>query len=107
MSAECGPLTAMPSAASSSMAGAMTSASSLPIRPPSPACGLSPATAMRGAAMPKSWASAAAVIRTVSMSRARVSARGTAESGMCTVVGTTLSSSATSIITGWGLLGAP
>ena len=42
------------------MAGAMTSVSSVPIRPPSPACGLRPATAMRGEAMPKSWVSAAA-----------------------------------------------
>ena len=47
------------------------------------------------------------LILTVVVSRECVSARGTAESGMCTVVGTTLSSSATSIITGWGRLGAP
>jgi len=34
------------------MAGAMMSISSLPIEPPSPACGFSPATAMRGLAIP-------------------------------------------------------
>ena len=57
--------------------------------------------------MPKSWVSAAAVMRTVSTSKARVSARGTAASGMCTVTGTTFNSSATSIITGFGRRAAP
>ena len=38
--------------ASAAIAGAMTSISSRPIDPPSPACGLRPATAMRGAATP-------------------------------------------------------
>jgi len=44
---------------------------------------------MRGLAMPKSVASAAAVIRIVSARSGCVSAAGTSESGMCTVAGTT------------------
>ena len=46
------PRASMPSRRERSTAGAMMSISSRPIEPPSPACGLSPATAMRGAAMP-------------------------------------------------------
>ena len=45
---------ACPRRASRATTGAITSISSRPIAPPSPACGLSPATAMRGAAIPKS-----------------------------------------------------
>ncbi len=48
-----GPLASMPSARSCAIAGAMISMSSRPMAPPSPACGLSPATASRGFAMPK------------------------------------------------------
>ena len=44
----------MPAARARSMAGAMTSRSSVPRCPLSPACGLSPHTAMRGRAMPQS-----------------------------------------------------
>ena len=44
-----GPVTCRPSARAASMAGMMISISSRPNRPPSPACGLSPATPMRGA----------------------------------------------------------
>ena len=47
-----GPEASMPSAWAARMAGAMVSTSSLPNRPPSPACGLSPATAMRGFGWP-------------------------------------------------------
>ena len=49
-----GPVTDSPSARRSAIAGAIVSISSLPMVPSSPACGLSPATAMRGLAMPKS-----------------------------------------------------
>src|SRR5690606_6621242 len=49
-----GPSAAMPRALASSTAGAMTSISSRPKLPPSPACGLRPATAMRGLAKPAS-----------------------------------------------------
>ncbi len=55
---------------------------------------------MRGLAMPKSSVSAAAVMRMVSAIAAVVSDAATADSGMCTVAGTTLSSSATSIMVG-------
>ena len=78
----------------------MSSTSSRPSMPPSPACGLSPATARRGRGMPKSSRRAAAVMRMVSVSRMRVNAFGTAASGMCTVVGTTFNSLEASIITG-------
>ena len=54
----------------------MMSSSSRPSMPPSPACGLRPATARRGRAMPKSFCSAAAVMRIVSTSSGRVSAAG-------------------------------
>ena len=54
----------MPSAATASIAGLMISISSRPNRPPSPACGLSPLTAIFGAAMP-SRLSAASVARIV------------------------------------------
>ena len=43
-----GPRASMPSARAAATAGAMCSISSRPKRPPSPACGFSPATAMRG-----------------------------------------------------------
>ena len=52
VSAPNGPDTAMPCAAAASIAGLMISISSEPNSPPSPACGLSPLTAIFGAAMP-------------------------------------------------------
>ena len=53
VSAGWGPVTRQPSAASAAIAGAMTSISSRPRLPPSPAWGLRPETASRGSAMPK------------------------------------------------------
>ena len=55
----------MPSAATVSIAGLMISISSRPNSPPSPACGLSPLTAIFGAAMPMrlSVASVARIVR--------------------------------------------
>src|SRR4051794_2209556 len=52
VSAGSGPAASRPSALSWSTAGAMISISSVPSRPPSPACGLSPATAILGAGIP-------------------------------------------------------
>ena len=53
MSAGSGPRASMPSRRRISTAGATISISSLPSAPSSPACGLRPATASRGRAMPK------------------------------------------------------
>ena len=53
----------MPLARNAAIAGAMIVVSSSPSAPCSPACGLSPAIARRGRAMPKSRRSAAAVVR--------------------------------------------
>ena len=92
----------MPSARSPATTGAITAISSPPMAPPSPACGLSPATAMRGSARPKSSISARWVIRSVASSSSRVSAPGTWASGTWTVTGTTRSAGAASIITGSG-----
>ena len=53
-----GPLASMPSARAACTAGAITCTSSTPNRPPSPACGLRPATATRGRVAPKASAAA-------------------------------------------------
>ena len=65
VSAPNGPATSMPSAATRSIAGLMISISSRPNSPPSPACGLSPLTAIFGAgdAEPLSAVSAARMVR--------------------------------------------
>jgi hypothetical protein len=52
VSAGNGPSTTWPRAAAASTAGAITSISSRPNTPPSPACGLRPATAIRGRSTP-------------------------------------------------------
>src|SRR5262249_4087698 len=52
VSAPNGPVTAMPWATAASIAGLITSISSRPNNPPSPACGLRPPTAILGAAVP-------------------------------------------------------
>src|SRR6516165_3072521 len=52
VSAPNGPVTAMPWATAASIAGLMTSISSRPNKPPSPACGLRPPTAIFGADVP-------------------------------------------------------
>src|SRR6185312_15783740 len=79
-----GPSAAMPSARAAATAGAITSISSRPKLPPSPACGLSAATAIRGVAMPASR-SDAAVRRIASTTRGPVTCDATAASGMCEV----------------------
>jgi hypothetical protein len=66
------------------MAGAMISISSMPMEPPSPACGLSPVTAMRGCATP-ARRSACAMIFTASPTPSTVMWLATSFSGMCEV----------------------
>ena len=56
-SAENGPNTSWSFSLASFIAGMMISSSSFPYKPPSPLCGLSPMTAMRGYLMPKSCCS--------------------------------------------------
>ena len=82
----------MPRARHASIAGAIAVCSSRPNSPCSPACGFSPATAIRGCAMPNRGSSRA-VSAIVASSDACVSARGTSASGMCTVASTTRSAS--------------
>src|SRR5260221_81637 len=89
VSAGAGPRTSMPAAIRSPIAGAISSISSLPSAPLSPACGLSAATASRGADMPNSLVRLAAVISPASTMRSRDSARMASFSGRCTVTGTT------------------
>ncbi len=97
-----GPLAAMPAARACAMAGAMNSISSLPNRPPSPACGFSPATAMRGAARPKRWP-AACVMASVSAMPCTDNASIARRSDRWMVTSTTRSSSLASIMrTGGG-----
>ena len=79
----------MPAALRRATAGAMMRPSSLPSAPFSPACGLSPATARRGDAMPKRWRSASATVVAVATIRSSVSMPGTAASGTWMVTGTT------------------
>ena len=75
MSAGSGPRASMPSARSCSTAGATTLRSSSPSAPSSPACGLSPASASRGRAMPKRSFRSRATMRPVSTIRSVVSWR--------------------------------
>jgi hypothetical protein len=83
----------MPRARHASIAGRITSSSSLPMTPCSPACGFRPATASLGREWPKRGSSAA-VSAIVASSSPGVRARGTSASGMWTVASTTRSSSA-------------
>ena len=82
------------------MAGAITSISSRPIAPCSPACGFSPATASRGAAMPKSRRNAASVARAVATMASVVTPSSARRSETWIVTGTTRSRSQASIMTG-------
>ena len=70
----------MPRARQAAIAGAMTRLLLAPEQPCSPACGLRPATAIRGRAMPNRGSSRA-VSAIVASSDACVSARGTSASG--------------------------
>ncbi len=74
------------------------SISSRPSVPPSPACGLSAATARSGCATAKSRASAAAAIRPAATILSLLSAATASRSGRCTVTGTTRSSAQASIM---------
>ena len=93
VSAGNGPSTSMPRARHAAIAGRITSSSSLPMTPCSPACGFSPATASFGRGWPKRGSSEA-VSAIVASSSSAVRARGTSDSGMCTVARTTRSCSA-------------
>ena len=79
-----GPLASIPSLRASATAGAMTSISSRPKAPPSPACGFRAATAMRGGENParRICASASPI---ASSTRTRVRWAHTCESAMCEV----------------------
>ena len=77
----------------------MIRASSVPNRPPSPACGLRPQTAMRGVAMPKSVCNAAATIRARRSISGCDSRPDTSDSAQCTVSGTARRLGPASIIT--------
>src|SRR5262249_35369996 len=84
VSAGNGPSTQMPSRLPASTTGAITSISSRPKLPPSPACGLSPATAMRGRAKPALRMQASVNLNARAM-RSFVSWDGTSAREMCEV----------------------
>jgi len=73
--------------------------SSRPRWPPSPACGLSPSTAMRGRAMPNLAIMSPCTMRSVRSSDGVVIAAGTAASGRWVVASATRNSGLASIIT--------
>jgi hypothetical protein len=92
-----GPCASMPSARAAAMAGAMTRCSSSPNSPPSPACGFSPATAMRGDP-PAQAGTAAWVMRSVCSTASKVTASMARRSDRWMVTSTTRSSSLASIM---------
>ena len=81
----------MPRARASAIAGATRSISSRPNAPPSPACGFTPATAIRGAAIPAPR-SASWVIAIVSPISSRDSAFSASRSARWIVTSTVRSS---------------
>ena len=87
----------MPSARAAAIAGAMMSRSSRPNRPPSPACGLSPATPICGA-RPSTAPSAPCVMRSVSSTPSKVTASIASRSDMWMLTSTVRSSSLASIM---------
>ena len=91
MSAGTGPTASMPAARAAAIAGAIAVISSRPRCPPSPACGLSPQTAMRGALMPKRAASSAWTIASVAPTASCVIAAATSFSARCVVTSATRS----------------
>jgi hypothetical protein len=99
VSADSGPVTSRVSARSRATAGAMTSRSSVPMAPFSPAWGLSPATASRGA-RPRSPERSRATTRAWRRIRSSLMAPATSLSGIWTVSGTVRKDPADSIITG-------
>src|SRR5262245_32692439 len=84
VSAGNGPSTQMPSRLPASTTGAITSISSRPKLPPSPACGLSPATAMRGRAKPALRMQASVKLNARKI-RSLVKRAGTSAREMCEV----------------------
>ena len=103
MSAGRGPVTSIPSARKISQAGAMTSWSSRPSAPSSPAWGLSPVSASFGLSIFSRSRRSLATMRPVSTSSSGVKSPGTSRSGTWMVTGTTRKSSLASIITGRGV----
>ena len=93
----------MPSARAARTAGAMMRISSSPNRPPSPACGFSPATAMRGRSTDPSRRQLRCAMRSVSSTASKVTASIAARSDRWIVTSTVRSSSLASIMrTGGG-----
>src|SRR5262245_60452627 len=84
VSAGNGPSTQMPSRLPASTTGAITSISSQPKLPPSPACGLSPATAMRGCGKPALRMQASVKLNAREI-RSLVNRAGTSAREMCEV----------------------
>ena len=103
VSAGSGPTRSMPSARKASSTGAITSISSRPMWPPSPAWGLRPATRMRGRAMPNLALRSAWRMRNVVSSSCRVIAAGTSASARCVVASATRKPAPASIITTRGV----
>ena len=100
VSAGRGPAAAMPSPFKPSIAGAMIVVSSVPIDPPSPACGLSPLTASRGVAIANLVASSLETMRHTDTIASVVSDDGTRDSAIWMVTGTARIPGPASIITG-------
>ena len=92
-----GPLALMPSPRAAAMAGPMIVSSSSPNRPPSPACGLRPATAMRGRGWPQRT-EAACAMRSVSSTASKLIASIARRSDTWMVTSTVRSSSLASIM---------
>ena len=99
VSAGSGPTRSMPSPRKRASTGSMTSISSRPRWPDSPACGLSPATAMRGRTTPNFDFRSASRMRITSSSSAGVIASATSRSGRWVVASATRRPPPTSIIT--------
>ena len=90
----------MPRARNASTAGVIDSISSRPRCPPSPACGFSPQSMMRGAGTANRRRRSRSTTRTVSISIAGPMAPGTACSGRWVVASATFSPEVQSIMTG-------
>ena len=103
VSAGKGPLRRRPSARRASSAGMITSSSSRPRWPPSPACGFSPATRICGWAMPNLSRRSAWTMRNTSSSKAGVRLGATCASGRWVVASATRMPPPVSIITTRGV----
>ncbi|MOA10622.1 hypothetical protein D3C78_1305200 [compost metagenome] len=103
VSAGSGPRRSMPSVRRRASAGSMMSISSRPRWPPSPACGLSPQTRMRGLAMPNLSRMSACRMRVTRSRRSGVIASAMSRSGRCVVTSATRRPWVASIITTWAV----